>query len=289
LVVSRARKTPPPPSWLNLIRSAAGAFTASAQVKSDDHVEASATAFRGDGWRVTAEVRPQAAVVGESPAAPVSLSGDTPFAPDQRIDLGRRFPPDTLRRVPYWDCARSGTSQIVLVVVGGKPFVALLEGSGDDLVGAVRTIRDWVELPQGERVSRVLSDLRYDTKSAVLWNAGAELVLTDSLEPAGALSDLLAVPGRPPGALAAVEAAMPPAPGAEITAAILGAWATSTSPEDQAASLAWFENNRPAWETSDHLARQVRELARQAADQDSDDGAWGEEISRFAAALLSAR
>jgi hypothetical protein len=284
--VRSARKTAPPPSWLNMVREASAAFVGKARVVSDDHVDASATSFRGEGWRVRAEVTPQWPIFGEPPAGPLTLTGDTPYPPDRRIDLSQRIPPDVLRQVDYWDCARAGDPQAVLAIIGSKASVFPVAGPDDELAASVRTVRDWLQLPVADRVQRIIQDLSRHGQSAVSWGVGAELILAESPEPANDLARLLDIRDRPVGALRAVAAAVQGAQSPEFARLLLDRWPESgSSTEEQAAVLAWFENHRSAWQSSDEVSQRVRKLAQAASPEGQPESPWAGEIATFASAL----
>ena len=78
---------------MTVVSGSVAAYTGRAKVVADDGIDASATSFRGNGWRVAAEVEPDRALYGDVPARPVVLRGDTAVPPDRRDDGSGRFPP----------------------------------------------------------------------------------------------------------------------------------------------------------------------------------------------------
>lgn len=263
------------------------AYRGRARVVGDDHVDASATSFRGEGWRISAEVTPEASLYGEQPARPVTLRGDTARPPASRRQPDEPFPPDVLRQRPFWDDARLGTDHEVLVVVGDEPTVRLLHGAGDDLGPSIRAVRAWTEAPPGTRQERILSDLAGTASGPVRWAAATELILAEAADPQAAVRHLLAVPGRPTDGLRAVLAAVPATTAGAAVTPLLELWSTAAEPIDLAALAGWFDTNRGAWQADGQVAAQVRQLARRSAAAAPGDNGWGDEAARYASALAA--
>lgn len=287
-----ARKSPAEPSWTRVILGSSAAFVGDARVIADDPVDAAATSFRGAGWRVRAEVSPTAAVYGTEPTVSIVLLGDTRVPPASREGNRTRFPPDTLRQVAYWDVAGTvGETDLVLVVVGERTVVRLLDGPGDELVASVAIIRHWTSIAEpGPRADTVRSDLGTAGTSVgpVAWAAAAEIILAAATDPAAEVDDLLR--GGPPHAvLSGIPSSAPP----PVAAAVVDASSRATGPAEKAAFAGWLDRNRQSWTHDDRLAARVHDFAKTVAGTTGGSGAtgdgWSEEASRAASALLSGR
>jgi hypothetical protein len=277
------RRSPKPATWLSIVESASGAFTGTARLVDDSPASTSA---RGDGFRVTAEITPGEAVFGPLPGGPVTVDGTTRRPPDRRPDpAGPRFPPDSLREVPYWDQARSDTGTPVLCVQSSPPAVRTLLGADDDLPRAVDLIRNWVA-----READVLDGLPGAPAPAFV--AGFELLLRTTADLPGLLDGMLAIPDRPGAAVRGIVALLPPhtnlLPDVTFTAlarVLLAALSTERNPEALVALLTWFGANSDR--TSD-LGKDVMAAAERASTltfAGPDGDAWHQEVTRFAGPL----
>ncbi len=232
---------------------------------------------------MTATVEPRRGVFGDLPADMVALQGDTRLPPERRIDPAASFPPDTLRLTPFWDCARDGTDQMVLVLFGPSATVRLLSGPHDNLIDAVGAIRGWTQLGPHEVGKAVLETLAATPLAPPSWNAATTLLLRSLDDRAGYLAALLALPNRSPETTDAVIAGIPREPAAAVVGVLLGAWAKAKEPPEVVAYLRWFDGNRAAWVGTGDDGR-VRDLACHSQDVSGPE-LWREEIRRYADAL----
>ncbi|GLY99881.1 hypothetical protein [Actinoplanes sp. NBRC 103695] len=232
----RSRRSPEPPSWLTVVESASAAFTGTARVVAD---APAATAARGTGYRVTAEIEPGRVLFGAG--EPVTVQGETSRPPERRLDPdGPAFPPDSLREVPYWDQARSGRPAPVLCVLGEPPVVRTLIDAFDDLPFAVEVIRGWAGDGDG-----VESSLR--GKPAICYVAGFELLLRTESDVPGLVGRILRIPERPGGAVRGILALLPvgTTDAAALARVLLDVLAAEQrQPEAVVALLSWFDANR---------------------------------------------
>lgn len=268
----RSRRSPDPASWLSVVESASAAFTGVARVVGD---APAATAARGSGYAVTAEIEPDHVIFG--PDQPVTVRGETSRPPERRLDpAGPQFPPDSLREVPYWDQARPGTATPVLCVLAEPPVVRALLGPGDDLPGAVATIRGWTE--RGDEVESSLPGA-----SAVCWVAGFELLLRTTSDVPGLVGRILRIPARPGGAVSGILQLLPDgtADATAVASTLLDVLAAERDPEALVALLSWFDAHRPGTAGLDEDIR--AEAERVAALRF--EGDWQQEVARFAAPL----
>ena len=271
---------------MTVVSGSVAAYTGRAKVVADDGIDASATSFRGNGWRVAAEVAPDRALYGDVPARPVVLRGDTAVPPDRRDDGSGRFPPDLLRQVPFWDGARLAGDDLVLVVVDDPMTVRRLAGPDDGLIGAVAAIRSWTTIAEpAARLARIRADLEAGTLDPAAWGAAAELAVDVADDPARAAADLLALARQRSGATGAVVSALPEAVAGKVVGSLLDQAADANDPADLAAFAAWFDRHRPAWEGHPALAAGVATLATRAAAAGPGDNGWGDEAARYASAL----
>ena len=279
----RSRRSPKPATWLSIVESATAAFTGTARVVDDSPASISA---RGSGFRVTAEITLGEAVFGPLPDAPVTADGETSRPPDRRPDpAGPRFPPDSLREVPYWDQARPNIDTPVLCVQSNPPAVRTLLGADDDLPRAVALIRGWVA--QGADVMGGLPGA-----PAPAFVAGFELLLRTTTDLPGLLDSVLAIPGRPGAAVRGIVALLPPhtnlLPGPAFTAVariLLAALSTERDPEALVALLSWFDANSDRTADLEKEIKAAAERATALTFTGPDGDAWHQEVIRFAAPL----
>ena len=282
----RSRRSPHPATWLSVVETATAAFTGIARVVRDTPAPAGETTFRGAGYTLAAEIEPDQVVFGPRPDARMTLRGETGRPPDSRQDPGGpRFPPDSLRDVPYWDQAGSGAETPVLCVLSSPPVLRALLGPDDDLPRAVGMIRGWVG--HEDDVERSLPGA-----SAICYVAGFELLLRTTTDLPGLLERILRIPGRPGAAARGIIRLLHPRtgqlPDAEVAAVarkLLAVMAHERDPEALVAYLTWFDAHK---ERVTGLAKEVRAEAEQVATLqfDGPDGeAWRQEVARFAAPL----
>lgn len=294
--MSRRRRNPAPPSWLSVVESASAAFSGTATVVSDEPVSAEQTSFRGAGHEVTAEVEIDRTLFGDAPDSPVTVEGQTSRAPESRSAPDEpRFPPDTLREVPFWDQAVPGAAQEVLVVLAYPPVVRALLGTGDDLPDAVAMIRTWTEKGAGPKA--VEGDLSgSDAPHAVAFVAGFELLarstddlaaLTDrflglSAIPGAAVRGILALLNRQAGQLAEAQLAA-------VGRRLADGFAAESDPEALVAYATWFDAHHEQVEAADESAWSDAVAAAERAASLTFDGAdgdaWHQEVTRFTGAL----
>lgn len=281
------RRSPKPASWLSIVESATAAFTGTARIVDDSPAS---TSGRGSGFRVTAEITPGEPVFGPLPDAPVTADGETSRPPDRRPDpAGPRFPPDSLREVPYWDQARPHTGTPVLCVRSSPPAVRTLLGADDDLPRAVDLIRDWVA--QGADVMGGLPGA-----PAPAFVAGFELLMRTTTDLPGLLDSILAISDRPGAAVRGIVALLPPhtnlLPDATFTAVariLLATLSTERDPEALVALLTWFGANS---ERTSDLEKDIRAAAERASTltfAGPDGDVWHQEVTRFADPLGAGR
>ncbi|GIG23015.1 hypothetical protein Cch01nite_37390 [Cellulomonas chitinilytica] len=288
----RSRRNPGQPSWLTVVEGATAAFTGTARVVGDEPADAAQTSGRGSGYLVTASVSPGDAVFGALPDAAQTVTGETSRPPERRLDPdGPRFPPDTLRDVPFWDQARPGVDAPVLVVASDPPVVRALTGPDDDLPAAVATIRGWTD---GD--ADVERDLEQDLEGgapAVCYVAGFELLARTTSDLPGLAERFLRMPDRPGAAVHGIIALLGPRTGAlpddevaDLGRRLLGVLADEQDPEALVAFLGWFDAHRARLDKG-----VVKVLPGQAARAaglrfDGPDGdAWTQEVARFAEPL----
>jgi len=281
----RSRRNPGQPSWLTVVSDATGAFTGTARVVGDEPTDATQTSARGSGHLVTASVSPDRAVFGDLPGSPQTFTGETSRPPERRpAPDGPRFPPDSLREVPFWDQARPDADLPVLVVLADPPVLRALTGADDDLPGAVATIHGWTD--DGADVEGSLTS----GAPAVCWVAGFELLTRSTTDLPGLVSHLLGLPGRPGAAVRGILAvrALLDDDVAELGRRLLGVLTDEQDPEALVALLAWFDAHR-SQVGSDVLDAVRTEAARAAGLRfDRPDGdAWSQEVARFAEPLTS--
>jgi hypothetical protein len=275
----RGRRTPAPASWLTVAESAAAAFTGTAHLVRDTPAPASG---RGGGFAVTAEIHPERAVFGPLPDSPVTVDGETSLPAGRRTGPGEaRFPPDTLRAVPYWDQARPGDPQQVLCVQSAPPVVRALTGPGDDLPGAVAMIHAWSGPGDVER------DLA-NPAPAICYVAGFEYLLRTTTDVPALAERILRLPGRPGaaarGILDQLQARAVHLPDRDVTVLagrLLPVLADETDPEAVVAFLAWFSAQQSRLGDLDAA---VRDHAAAAAARPF-DGPWAAEVARYAQAV----
>lgn len=306
-MVRSARRSPRPPSWLTAIESATAAFTGTARVTGDAPAP---TTSRGNGFAVTAEIQPDRVIFGHLadetgnrpadeagslpadvasgpsasgpqsiPAGPVTVRGETSRPPERRLDpAGPRFPPDSLREVPYWDQARTGSATPVLVVLTEPPVVRSLLGTGDDLPSAVAAVRGWVE--RGDDVESSLPGA-----SAVGWVAGFELLLRTATDVPALTARILGSPGIPGAAVRGILALLATADPAPLARTVLDTMAGARDPEAVVAALTWLDANRGQLAGLD---QEIRAAAERATRQ-TFEGDWQQEVARHAEAITGGR
>lgn len=284
----RSRRNPGQPSWLTVVSAATGAFTGTARVVGDEPADASQTSARGSGYLVTVSVSPDDAVFGPLPGSPQTFTGETSRPPERRLDpAGPRFPPDTLREVPFWDQARPDVDLPVLVVLADPPVLRALTGPDDDLPGAVATIHGWTD--GGADVSATLAG----GAPAVCWVAGFELLARSTTDLPGLVARVLGLPGRPGGAVRGIVAllsarALPDDQVADLGRRLLEVLADEQDPEALVALLGWFDAQRSR--IGPDVLDEVRAVAARAAAlrfDGPDADAWSQEVARFAEPLTS--
>jgi hypothetical protein len=276
------RRSPLPPSWLAVVEGATAAFTGTARVLGDTPA---ATSLRGPGHEVTAEVTPGDAVFGPPPAAALTLKGETALPPERRVTS--RFPPDSLRELPYWDQAQPGTATPVLCLLSTPPALRALTGPGDDLPHAVATIRGWTAA-----TGDVERDLAKPSP-AVCYVAGFELLLRTTPDVPALASRFLRLPGRPGAAARGIlqllqqrTVLLADTEVADLARRLLPGLAAETDPEAAVAYLAFFSATRDRLTATDPaLAAAVRTEAGRAAERPYDGGPWQQEVIRYARAV----
>lgn len=261
----RSRRNPGKPSLLTTIQSASAAFTGEARATAERPVSAEETSFRGSGYRITAEIRPQEALFGPLPSEPLPLEGDTKYPPEQRLHLGAvRFPPDSLRQESYWEYAQVGAVQPVLVILADPPDVHLLTGPDDDLPETVKLVYGWTQLPKKEQRDAILSELRQGQHSPLAYVAGFELLAPSSKELPKLVDDFLKLSDRPgaatQGILQQLYVLATSLPDKEITALarqLRSKMADESEPAALLGYLTWFDAHRRAWEGNTRLRNMV--------------------------------
>jgi hypothetical protein len=242
--------------------------------------------MRGAGYTLAAEIVPDHVVFGPRPGATVTLRGETGRPPERRQGPGEpRFPPDSLREVPYWDQARPGAQTPVLCVLSDPAVLRALLGPDDDLPHAVGTIRGWVS--QGGDVERGLPGA-----PAVCYVAGFELLLRTTTDLPGLVERILRTPGRPGAAARGILQLLHPRvgqlPDAEVVTLarkLLAIMADEREAEALVAYLIWFDAHR---ERVTGLDREIRAEAERVATIRFDGPeaeTWHQEVVRFAAPL----
>jgi len=292
----RSRRTPAPPSWLSVVERASAGFTGTARLAADEPVPATETPFRGPGYALTAEIEADQTLFGSSPDHVVVLHGQTSRAPEQRLDpLGDRFPPDSLRGVPYWDQARADDPSPVLCLLSDPPVVRSLLGPDDDLPQAVRTIRDWTESENGEaEIEKRLSEA--GKQPAVCYVAGFELSTRTTSDLPGLVERFLLLPGRPGAAARGILQLLHPMTGQlsdeaidDLARKLLHIMVDERDPEALVAYLSWFDAHRERIaKASPGVAADVRSEAERIAARSfsgPDADAWSHEVARFAHAV----
>ncbi|MDC7121867.1 hypothetical protein OMK64_10000 [Cellulomonas fimi] len=280
------RRTPAARSWLDAVESASAAFTGTARLTDERPVPAGATPFRGDGFALDVEVVPDQPVFGTAPDGPLTVGLVTARPPDRREPPGApRFPPDSLREIPYADQALPGADDAVLVVATDPVVVRGLLLPDDDLPAAIATIRGWVDARADE--ATVLRDLVTAT-SPVAVVAGFELLLRTTDDVAGLIERFLRLPGLPGGAVRGIVALLHARPltdaeTVDVATRLLGALADTHDPEALVAYLGWFDAHRGRY--GDDVAVRVRVQVARVVDRtfDGPDGdAWHQEVARYA-------
>lgn len=293
-----ARGTPPPLTWLAAIRAAGAGFTAEARPVADVRVAAGETAFRGQAYRVAAEVVPLRTLFGPPPAAPAYVEGETARAPDERLDAaGPGFPPDALRQRPYWDYARLDARRPVLVLTTEPATVRPLTGAADDLPDAVALVRHWIELPAGSQRAAVFTALAAGGLSSVAYVAGFALLEERAPDLPALFDDFAHLPGRPGAAIQGIvdglrlEAGALPEQGfGALAQRLLAAWPDETDPAALSAYLLWFDAHRQrVLDAGAGLAAAARAQAKRVSGLEfSGPGAeqWMEQVRYYASVLL---
>lgn len=279
------RRAPAARSWLDAVESASAAFTGTARLVDERPVPAGETAFRGDGFALDVEVVPDLPVFGAPPDAPLTVELVTARPPDRREPPGaHRFPPDTLRAVPYADQALPGADDPVLVVATDPPVVRGLLPD-DDLPAAVATIRGWLDAGADEPA--VLRDVG-GSADPVLAAAGFELLLRTTTDVAGLTERFLRLPTVADGAARGVVAllhshALTDQQVVDVAIRLLGALGSTDDPEALVAYLGWFDAHRGRY--GDDIAVRVRVQVARVVDRtfDGPDGdSWHQEVARYA-------
>ena len=282
----RSRRSPRPATWLGVVETATAAFTGTAHVLSDTPAQAGETTLRGAGYMLAAEIAPDRAIFGPRPDAAVTLRGETARPPERRQEPGGpRFPPDSLRDVPYWDQACPGADPPVLCVLSDPPVLRALLGPDDDLPGAVGIIRGWVE--QGTDVRKSLPGA-----PAVCYVAGFELLLRTTTDLPGLVERILRIPGRPGAAARGIlqllnvrTGRLPDADVAALARKLLAVLADERDPEALVAYLTWFDAHRQRATGLDKDLRAEAERVVTLRFDGPDGAAWQQEVARFAAPL----
>jgi hypothetical protein len=257
----------------------------------DEPVPASDTDFRGDGFALTARLTVREVLFG-SPDGELELQGQTSRPPAQRVGPDEdRFPPDDLRRVPYWDQADDRPADVACLL-GPSPTLRALHGADDDLPQAVVTIRTWLDGDaDAEAIQQSLSS--GDTSSPVGYVAGFELATRTCTDLAGLLGQFLELPGCPAAAVAGIlewihrnTDQQPDEAVAGLAHLVLGVLTDRAEPEAMIAGLSWFDAHRIRLaQASPELLAAARARAADLADADSTSEAWTSEVRRFASAL----
>ncbi|MFC4613387.1 hypothetical protein ACFO3K_01545 [Cellulomonas algicola] len=285
------RRTPAAGSWLDAVESASAAFVGTARLVDERPVPADETPFRGDGFALDVEVVPDHPVFGAAPDGPLTVELLTARPPDRREPPGApRFPPDSLREVPYADQALPGADDPVLVVATDPPVVRGLLRPDDDLPAAVTTIRRWIDERADD--ATVLRDAA-TTTSPVAVTAGFELLLRTTADVAGLTERFLRLPNLTGGAVRGIVALLHARPLTDpeivdVATRLLGALAGTHDPEALVAYLGWFDAHRGRY--GDDVAVRVRVQVARVVDRtfDGSDGdAWHQEVARYAEQLGS--
>jgi hypothetical protein len=291
-----SRKKSRPISWLAAIRVATAAFTGEARLVEDRWVPATETAFRGAGYRLTAEITPQRSLFGPLPDSTVRLQDDTKRAPDRRLSLeAPRFPPDTLRKEAYWEYAQSDVVQPVLVLLAEPAVVRLLTGPDDDLPEAVLLIHRWTTLAETEQKA-VLTDLSKPAHDPVAYVAGFELLMSTTSDLPALVDAFLSLPGRPGAATQGIlnelyrAASSLSKPEIKVLARqLLASWTQEVEPNALLGYLTWFDAHRQAWGDEPGLKTAVvaeAERVEALSFQGPDASAWQQRVQQQAAFLL---
>ena len=282
-----SRRSPGAASWLDVVESATAAWTGAARLVGEEPVPETGTSFRGPGFALSVEVTPDGAVVGEPPAGPVTLRLLTARPAERREPPGAyRFPPDTLREVPYADQAVPGTGAPVLVVASDPPVVRGLLAPDDDLPDAVRVIHRWT---RGD--AEVLGDLAAGVPPLAVV-AGYELLLRSTTDVAALTDRVLRLPGLPGAATRGVLAllhlrtgSLPDEQVVAVARTLLDVLADETDPEGVVAALTWLDAHRDRYRADpdlralvDDRVRRVTSLTFDGPDADS----WQQEVARHA-------
>lgn len=262
---------------------------------SETEVTAAETGFRGAGFAVATEIDPGRSIFGADLDRRVLLHGETPLPPERRTDPGGpRFPPDSLREVPFWDQARPHLAIPVLCLTAEPPVVRALVGPEDDLPAAVALIHGWLDSEAGHAdVERDLTERRV---SPVAWVAGFELLLRTSTDVADLSARFLRLPNRPGaaarGVLTLLRRTLPEMPESEIAVLaqqLLDAMVDETDPEALVAYLSLLDAEHQRITAADAaLADAVRTAAERAVTlhvEGPDGEAWAGELARFAGPL----
>jgi hypothetical protein len=287
-----------PRSWLSVIKVAVVAFTGEAHLVEDRWVPATETSFLGVGYRMSAEINPQHTLFGSLPDVPVRLEGETARAPDARLALDTLyFPPDTLRKVPYWDYARAGVSQQVVVVMAEPALVCLLTGLEDTLPGAVKVIYSWTRLPEAEQKSAVMADLVKPGHSPVACVAGFELLMGTTSDLPGLYDNFLSIPGCTGAAIGGIvdklRSAATVLSDQEIKVLawrLLNGWVHESDPAALSSYIVWYDQHRHRAWGGDEKMREAILVQLERASSLSFSGPyarlWKQQIKNYASALL---
>jgi hypothetical protein len=293
-----SRKTHRPLSWLSAIKVASAAFTGEARLVEDEWVPATETAFRGAGYRLTAEIAPQQILFGPLPKSTVRLQNNTKRAPDRRLNLDAlRFPPDALRQEAYWEYARLDVVQPVLVILADPAAVYPLTGPDDELLNTVVLIRRWTTLVEAEQWSTVFTDLGEHGRSPVSYVAGFELLLNMTSDLPRLVDSFMSLSRRPGPAtqevLSQLHAVAVSLSQAEVTALarqLLGAWAKEVEPAALLGYLTWFDAQRRAWSDDPKLRAAVVAEAKRSVNLSFSGAnalAWQQRVQQQANFVLS--
>ena len=287
-----------PPSWLSVIKAGTAAFTGEARVVEDQWLPATETSFFGPGYRLSAEINPQQALFGSMPDVPVRLEGETTRAPDARLSLDAfYFPPDTLRRVPYWDYARAGVPQQVMVVLAEPALVRPLTGLKDNLPDAVKLIYGWTRLPEDKQKSAVMADLAKPGHSPVTYVAAFELLMATTSDLLGLYNTFLSLPGQTGAAIGGIvdelRSAATSLSDQEIKALawrLLEGWVQESDPAALSSYIVWFDQHRQRTWSDDEKVREAVLAQVERASSLSFPGPyaklWKQQIRNCTAALL---
>jgi len=187
-----------PRTWAAVVRDASVGFTGLAEVVEDSGA-GQVSSPNPAAFTVVAQVHPGDVIFGEVSEESVTAHGTTSRPTNLRLQPdGSLFPPDTLRQVPYWDYARTGPQQTVMVLLGEPACVRMLLGPHDDLPAAISQVREWTRLPGSDQLRVVPSDLNDRPASAVAYLAGFQLLSATERELVETVRVFLAIENRPP-------------------------------------------------------------------------------------------